>query len=122
MPLVDGFLSQYRVCFAVAKISGWRTDQLCDFMRVLELRAVNLDASARGAEECLRHCFHYAGLTRTRRSEEQEISNRTSYRVQPSKKCLMDLQKCFNGAVLTYDPTMQRFRKFGSVLAATVRI
>ena len=60
----------------MAQISRRRTDQLGNFMRVLEFRAIHLDHRARIAKQNFRRRFHHARLARAGRSEEKQIRPR----------------------------------------------
>src|SRR5262249_37792733 len=106
VPLAKRLLCQQRMSLAMPQISWRRANQLGDLMRVLKLRAVDLDARARIAKQCLRHRLHYAGLARTRRSQEQQIGHRTSLRIQSRKKRLVDLRYLFDCLVLANDVAM----------------
>src|SRR5262249_60048692 len=72
-------------------------------MRVLELRAVDLDRGARVAEERLRHGFDHSGLPRAGGPQEEEVADRSSRRVQPGQKHLIDFDYLFNGLILAND-------------------
>src|SRR5215469_18574760 len=108
--------------FAMPQISRGRTDQLGNFMRMLKLCAVDLDAGARIAKQCLRHRLHHARLARTGRSKEQEIPHRTSGRIEPSQKRLIDLRHFFDGLFLANNIPMQGIRKRNRLSVATRRI
>ncbi len=47
MPLVERFLREQGMSLAVTKVARRRADQLCDFVGVLKLGAIDLDAGAR---------------------------------------------------------------------------
>src|SRR5207302_9950190 len=70
LPLVERFLGEQRMRLAVTQIARRRADQLCDLVRVLEFRAVNLDTGARITEQRLRHRLDYTGLARAGRTEK----------------------------------------------------
>ena len=71
-------LVQQRMRLPVSQISRRRTDQLRNFVRMLEFRAIHLDHCARIAEQYFRSGFHHAGLSGSGRSEEQQIPHRPS--------------------------------------------
>jgi hypothetical protein len=50
VPLVERFLREQRVGLAVTQVARGRSDQFCDFVRVLELSTIDLDAGAGIAE------------------------------------------------------------------------
>ena len=64
------FLRDQRMRFAMPQVAWRRADQLGDFVRVLEFRAIHLDHRARIAEQNFRRRFHDARLARTRRAQE----------------------------------------------------
>ena len=47
MKLIENLLAQQRMRLAMSQVSGRRTDELRNFMTVLEFRAINLDNRAR---------------------------------------------------------------------------
>src|SRR5271166_5341689 len=108
--------------FAMSKVSRRRTDEFGNLVRMLELRAVDLDAGARIAEERFRHGFDHASLARTCRPKEQQVAYRTSRRVQPRQKHLVDLGDLLDRLILTHNSAAQRGFKLSRVVTATVRI
>ena len=62
MPLVQRLLREQRVRLAVAQVARRRADQLGNFMLVLKLGAINLDAGVGIAEQSFRHGLHHAGF------------------------------------------------------------
>jgi len=62
MPLVECFLREQRMGFAMSKVTRRRSDELGNLVRVLKLGAVDLDTRMWVAEQRLRHCLDYAGL------------------------------------------------------------
>src|ERR1700756_417722 len=103
MTFVQCFLRQQRMGFAMAEVSWRRTDELGNLVRVLELTAINFDAGMRIAEHCFRHGFHYAGLSGPRGSEEKQISDGTSGRIQSSHEHLIDFTYFLDCLVLAGD-------------------
>ncbi len=110
MPLVQRLLRKQRMGFAVSEVSGGRADQLGDFVRVLELGAIDLDQGARIAEQALRPGLDHAGFARTGGPEKQQVPNRTVRRIQPRQEHLVDLSDFFDGGVLTDDCDGERLR------------
>src|SRR5437868_4292990 len=122
MPLVERFLRQQRMGFAVAQITGRRTDQLSDLVAVLEFGAVDLDAGARVTEERLRHRLDDPGLTRASGAQEKQVSYRTSGRIQTRQKHLVDLGDLLNGIVLSDNLAPQKGFKLLRVVATSAGI
>ena len=52
-----------RMSLAVTQVSGGRADQLGDFVGVLELGAINLDAGSRIPEQSLGHGLDHPGFS-----------------------------------------------------------
>src|SRR5581483_10779882 len=107
MPLIQGLLSQQGVSFPVSEVSRRRADQLGNLVTVLELGAIDLDAGSCVSEERLGHCFNDSRFARTRRPEKEKIAYRTSWRVQPCQKHLVDFGHFLDGVVLTNDPAAE---------------
>src|SRR5262249_2249798 len=122
VPLAKRLLCQQWMSLTMPQISRRRANQLGDLMRMLKLRAVDLDAGARIAKQCLRHRLHYAGLARTRWSQEQQIPPRTPLRIQSRQKRLVDLRYLFDSLVLADNVAMQSICKLGCICVATRRI
>ena len=70
MVCVDSFLAEQRMGFAMAEISRRGANQFGDFVRVLELGAVDLDDSARVADQRFGGGLDDPRLSRTRGAEE----------------------------------------------------
>src|SRR6266568_5579407 len=100
VPLVERLLGKKRMRLAMAEIARRRADQFGDFVRVLELGAIDLDAGAGVAEERLGEGFDYASLARSGRTKEQEVADGASGGVESSEKHLIDLNDLFDGRVL----------------------
>ena len=65
MPLVECLLREQGMGFTVPEIAWGRSDQFRDFVRVLELSTIDLDAGAGIAEQRFRESFNDAGLPRS---------------------------------------------------------
>ena len=70
--LIQHFLAQQRVRFAMPEISGRRADQFGDLVAVLKLGAVDLENRAGVADERFGGGFDQPGLARPGGSEETE--------------------------------------------------
>ena len=81
--LIQHFLAQQRMRFAMSQVSGRRADQLRDLMAVLKLGAIDLDDRARILQQRFRGGFHDARLARAGRPQEQEVPDRTARGVIP---------------------------------------
>src|SRR5215469_2003050 len=89
---------------------------------MLEFGAIDLDASPRIPKQSLGHRLDHACLSRTRRTEEQQIAHGTPGGIQSRQKHLIDLYYFFDRRVLSYDPAVEGGFKFSCVIAASVRI
>ena len=89
MELLESFLRDQRMRLAVAEVAGRRTDQLGNFVRVLELRAVDFDHGSRISEQNFRSRFHHSRLARARGPEEQQVPDRPSGRAHAGAKHLV---------------------------------
>src|ERR1039457_7644432 len=110
MVLIEGFLAEQRVCFAVAEISGRRTDQLCDLVAVLVLRAIDFDHSTRVVEQRFGGGLHNAGFSGAGRSQEQKVAYRPAARRHPSTKPLIGFGYLVNGVILSDHKLAQKRR------------
>ncbi len=119
MPLVQGFLREQGMSFAMAQISRRRADQLRNFVRVLKFGAVDLDAGAGIAEQGFRHRLDHPGLTGAGRTEEQKVANWTSRRIQSCQEHLVDFDHFLDGLVLTDDSAAKGAFKLPGIIGAT---
>ena len=93
--------------FAMPEISGRRSDQLGDFMAVLELRAIDLDHRAAIPGQCLRGGFHQSRFARSSRSQEQKIANRPARADHTRQVGLINVDNLLDRFVLTNDLALQ---------------
>src|ERR1700733_15767849 len=107
---------------AMSQIPRRRADQLRNLVRVLELRAIDLDAGVRIAEQSLGHGFPPARFARAGRPQEKQVAHGASGSVQASQKHLVNLGDLFDRLVLTHDAASQSGFKLPSISAAAVRI
>src|SRR5258708_12464716 len=105
----------------VSQVSRRRADQLGNLVRVLELRAIDLDARARVTEQRFSPRFHHPRLAGTGRSQKQEIAHWTAGRIQPSQKHLIDFRDLLDRLILPYDLPAQGGFKLTGVIAAAAR-
>src|SRR5579864_348836 len=106
----------------VPQVSRWRPNQLGNLVRMLELGAINLDASPRVPKQRLGHGFHHARLPRSRWPEKQQVPHRTSRRIQPRQKHLVDFHNFFHCLLLPHNAAAQGGIKLSSIVAAAVGI
>src|SRR5947209_4274881 len=96
--LIQRFLRQQWMRFAVSQVSRRRPNQLRDFMAVLKLRAINLDYGSRILQQRLGGCLDDASFSRARRPQEEEICDRPADGGQSRHVSLIsphDLVNCF---------------------------
>src|SRR5215831_3596910 len=91
-------------------------------MRMLEFRAIDLDAGAGIAEKRFRKRFNHARLSGTSGSQKQQIADRTSRRIQPGQKHLINLDNLLNRSVLTHDLAVESAFEVAGVSATAVGI
>src|SRR5438309_6357584 len=106
--LIQRFLGQQWMRFAVSQVSRARADQLRDLMTVLKLRAIDFDYCSRILQQGLGGCLYDASLSGAGRPQEQEVSDRPSDRGQSRQMSLVsphDLVNCF---VLSNDEVAER--------------
>src|ERR1700730_192129 len=107
---------------AVPQISRRRANQFCDFVRMLELRAVSLDHHASVAEQNFSGSLHDARLSRARRTKQQEVAHRAAWRVQSGAENLVKLDQRLDAFVLANDSRAQRRFEIQRPCASFTRI
>src|SRR5579875_4164660 len=75
---LERFLRNQRLRFSMPEIARRRTDQLCDFMAVLKLRAVDLEDRVRASKQHFACGFYQPRLAGTRRPQKQQVRQRSS--------------------------------------------
>src|SRR5260370_727734 len=96
--LIQRFLRQQRMRFAVAEVSRRRRDQFRDFMAVLKLRAIDLDYGSSVLQQRLGGRLDNASFSRARRPEEEKVSDWPAGRGQSRHVSLIsphDPMNCF---------------------------
>ena len=106
----------------MSKVSRRRTNQLCNLMRMLELRAINLDACPCVSKQRLSHGFDHSRFSRSRGSQEEQVSYWTSGRIQTRQKHLIDFDDLIDSCVLPHNAAAKGGIKLSSIVAATVWI
>src|ERR1051325_2974004 len=87
----------------MSQISRGRTDQFCNFMRVLKLGTVDLHHSIRVAVQNLSSSFYNPSLSGTGRSEKEHCADRSIWGIHTSKKNLVQTTHTAHSAFLTND-------------------
>src|ERR1700685_1896001 len=103
---------------AMTQVSRRRSDQLGDFMRVLELGAIDLNASPRTAEQSLGHGFNHAGFSRSRGPQKKQISHRTSRRIQSRQEHLVNFHHLVERGILAHNLAAQGVVKISGISTA----
>src|SRR5215470_9075197 len=88
---------------AMPQIPRRRTNQLGNLVRMLKLGAIDLNHRPRIAKQNLGSRFHNAGLTRTGRTEKQQIAYRPPWRIQPRAEHLIQVHQRLNPFFLPHD-------------------
>src|SRR5450755_4249 len=91
-------------------------------MGVLKLRAIHLDQRARVPKQDLRRRLHNARLTRTGRTQEQQVSHRAPRRVQAGAEHLVQIHQCLYALFLPHNLRAQRCLEFQRICAALIGI
>src|SRR6185312_11916111 len=77
VPLIQCLLRKQGVGLAVTQVARRRSNQFCNFMRMLEFGAIDLDAGARVPEKGLGKRFNHASFTGTGGAQKQQIADWT---------------------------------------------
>ncbi len=101
--LVQHFLAQQRMRFAMPQVSGRRADQLGNLMTVLEFRAIDLDDCARIAHQRFGGRFHDAGLAGSRWSQKKEVPDGTARRRHSRQIHLINIDDLLDSFILPDD-------------------
>src|SRR6266478_5810065 len=104
--------------FAVAQIAWRRADELGNFVRVLELRAIDLNDRARVSKKDLRGRLHDARLSGPGRTQEQQVPHRSAGRIQSGAKDLKHVHEGLYTLFLPHNLGAQRRVKIARVRAA----
>lgn len=80
--LIQRFLRQEGVRFAVSKVSRRRADEFRDLMAVLKFGAIDLNHRPGIVQQGLSRCLDDSSLARACRPQEEKISDRTARRRQ----------------------------------------
>ncbi len=115
-------LRDQRMRLAVAQVAWRRADQLGDFVRVLELRAVHLDDGAGVPKENLGRGLHDAGLARAGGAQEEQVSHGAARRAHVRAEDLIQVHESADGLFLSDDLLPQSGVKFLRFQAAKRRI
>src|SRR5215469_9216004 len=107
---------------AVAQISRRRSNQLCDFMRVLELGAIHFDNRARIAEQDFRRRFDNARFAGSCWPEEQQIPYGPSWRIQTRAEHLIQVHQRLHSFFLADNFGTKRCLEFQRLRTAFFRI
>src|SRR5207249_1146099 len=103
---------------AVAQVAWRRANQLGDFVRVLELRAIDLDHRASVSKQDFRGRFHDARLPGPRRPKKKEVPYRAARRIQPGAKNLVQIDQRLDALFLSDNLLPQRRLEINRVRAA----
>src|SRR5882762_7902872 len=103
---------------AMTQIAWRRANQLGNLVRVLELRAIDLYDRTSIPKKDLRGSFHNARLSRTGRTEEQQVAHRAAGRVQSGAKHLEHVNKGLHALFLPYNLCAQGGVKITRIVAS----
>src|SRR5215469_1764787 len=102
----------------VSQVAGRGADQFGDFVRVLKLGAIDLDARPGVAEQSLGHRLDHPRLAGSCRPQEEQVSHRPAGRIQSRQKHLIDFDDFLDGLVLAYDLAAQGVVKLSGIMTA----
>src|SRR5580765_2330469 len=91
-------------------------------MGMLELGAIDLNHGPWVAKQNLRRSFHDSRLTRTGRTEEQQVADRAPRRVQSGTEHLIEVHQRLHALFLAHDLRPQRTFKIPCLVASYCRI
>jgi hypothetical protein len=106
----------------MTEITWGRTNQLGDFVGVLEFRAIDLYHHARVSEQNLCGGFHDARFAGSRGSQEQKVTNWTPRRIQTGTKYLVEVDERLHAFLLPNDLGAQGVVKVARIIAADAGI
>src|SRR5215467_9479948 len=106
----------------MSEVPGRRSDQFGDFVGMLELGAIDLDASAAVSKQSFGHGLDHTRLARSGGPEKQQVSHGTSRRIQSRQEHLIDLHYLFDCLVLSHDPATKGAFEFSGIVASAVRV
>src|SRR5262249_36345832 len=89
------------------EISGWRANQLGNFVTMLKFSAIDFDQRAGISKQALGHGLDHPGLPRPSRAQKEKVAYRTARWIKPCKEHLVDFCNFFNRRLLTNDPAAQ---------------
>ena len=101
--LIQYLLAEKWMRFAMPEISGRRSDQLGDFMAVLELGAVDLDHRSRVSGKGLRRRFHQSRFSGAGWPQEEKVTNWPAGADHARQIGLVDVDDLFDRLILTYN-------------------
>src|SRR6266446_3178523 len=104
--------------FPMPQVAWRRADQLGNFVRVLELRAIDLDHRASVPKQDFRSRFHDAGLSGPRRPKKKEVPYRAAGRVQSGAKNLVQVHQRLDALLLSDNFPPQRGLEINRIRAA----
>src|SRR5690242_5604448 len=96
----------------MAEVSGGRSDEFSNLVRVLKFRTVDLNYGFLFAEEDLRGGLDDARLARSGGAEEEEVADRAPGRIQPRAEHLINSDHGLDGLILSYNPGAEGSLKF----------
>src|SRR6185436_10138228 len=102
----------------MAEIAWRRTDELGDFVRVLEFGAVNLHHRVRVAEQRLGGGLNHPRLTRSGRSQKEQRAERLTWRHQFRQIDLIDLRESKSSLILRHDAPEEFHLEFTGLIAS----
>jgi hypothetical protein len=120
--LFDRLLRQQRGRLVVPQITRGRSDQLGDLVAVLKLRAIDLNERARVPEQDLGRSLYHAGFSRSRRSKEQQISDRPSGHRHARQVDLIHVHDAPDRAILPHNLGKQSALEIENFRAPHLRI
>src|SRR6266498_5390736 len=103
VPLIERLLREQGMGLAVPQVARRRADQFGNFVGVLELGAIDLDAGAGVSKERFREGFNNARLAGPGGPKKKQIADWASGGIQAGKEHLVDLDYFFNRGVLADD-------------------
>ena len=118
----QGFLGNQGMRLAVAEITRRRADEFSNFVRVLELGAIDFNNQARISKKDFRGGFHNARLAGAGGTKKEQIADGAAGRVEAGAEDLIEVNERLHAFLLANDPGAKRLVEITGIVAADCRV
>src|SRR6476620_4325676 len=108
--------------FPVTEVAWRRTNQLRDLVRVLKLRAIDLNDRASIAKQNLGSRFHEVRFAGTSRAKKEQVAYGSSGRVQTCTEHLVEIDEGLHALLLPHNLHTESLIESACVVAADAGI